>query len=714
MVKCKRTPLYKSPLFITAALAALAVLILAFAVFMRYILSGLPPVYEMEEYTPSLTTKVYDRNNELIHEFSIEKRMMVPLEEIPVDLQNAVVAMEDRNFFSHPGFSLRGIGRALLNDMVTGRAKQGAPTLTQQLSRGVFLTQEKKLIRKIREIILAIQIEHQFSKREILQLYLNQIYLGSGSYGVKAATKKYFNKELDELTTGEAALLVGLIPAPGRYNPFANPDLARQRRNLVLDVMHEQDFITDEELQAAKAEPMPVKPPQTDEEKPGRYFIEHIRRILEPKYGMDVLWKAGLNIYTTLDIKQQKMAEETMNKWLNDFDEQVAKGLGIEFDPNDTEAEAVKEITDEEETTPKDPSQEAPRLQGAFMVRDVKSGAVRVMIGGREYDQSKFNRATQAKRQPGSSFKPYVWMAALQKGYTPATLVKDLSTMFYYDGKNWKAFDENSDLYSLDLAKQSFIASKDFNVWVPQNYGGKSEGWITLRKGLEKSKNLVAVNLIDAVGIMDVIRVARKAGITANLPRVPALALGVSVLQMDEHLAALTTFANGGIHTDNYYIERVEDSNGRILEEHIPVEQAQFTPQNSYLLINMMKGVVQRGSGAYVNRLGRSIAGKTGTTQSHRDMWFVGMTPRTAAAAWMGYDDDASYENAAKFTGSTTARWWTAIMEQILKEEPNEDFAVPEGISFAYINPSTGKLATPAERNKLLEAFISGTEPQSF
>ena len=191
MVKCKRTPLYKSPLFITAALAALAVLILAFAVFMRYILSGLPPVYEMEEYTPSLTTKVYDRNNELIHEFSIEKRMMVPLEEIPVDLQNAVVAMEDRNFFSHPGFSLRGIGRALLNDMVTGRAKQGASTLTQQLSRGVFLTQEKKLIRKIREIILAIQIEHQFSKREILQLYLNQIYLGSGSYGVKAATKKY-------------------------------------------------------------------------------------------------------------------------------------------------------------------------------------------------------------------------------------------------------------------------------------------------------------------------------------------------------------------------------------------------------------------------------------------------------------------------------------------------------------------------------------------
>lgn len=696
--------------FIFSALAGLFVLIILCAVFMRYIFSGLPPVYEMEEYTPSLTTKVFDRNNTLIHEFSIEKRSMVPLEDIPVDLQNAVVAMEDRDFFKHAGFSTRGIIRALLYDLISGRAKQGASTLTQQLSRGVFLTQEKKLIRKIREIILAIQIEHQFSKPEILQLYLNEIYLGSGAYGVKSAAKKYFNKDLAELTTGEAALIVGLIPAPGRYNPFANPQLARQRRNLVLDVMHQQNYISKEELEKAKAEPLPEKQP-VPEEKPGQYFIEHIRRILEPKYGMDVLWKAGLNIYTTIDIEQQALAEKVMNKKLQEYDEQVAKGLGIEIDPNDSEAE---DAAPDEQETEQDPKADYPRLQGAFMVRDVKTGAVRVMVGGRGFDESKFNRATQAKRQPGSSFKPYVWMAALQKGYTPATLVKDLPTMFYYDGRNWRTFNENADLYSLDLAKQSFIASKDFNVWVPQNYGGRNEGWITLRKALEKSKNLVAVNLIDAVGVPQVVRVARKAGITAALPRVPALALGVSVVQMDEHLAALSTFANGGIHTDNYYIERVEDANGRILEQHIPIESAEFSPQHSYLLINMMKGVTQRGSGAYVARLGRNIAGKTGTTQSHRDMWFVGMTPRTAAAAWMGYDDDASHENGARFTGSTTARWWTEIMQEILKDEPNDDFTVPEGISFAYVNPATGKLAMPMERNKFLEAFITGTEPQSF
>lgn len=682
------------------------------AMFMRYIFSGLPPVYEMEEYTPSLTTKVFDRNNNLIHEFSIEKRSMVPLEDIPVDLQNAVVAMEDRDFFKHTGISIKGIFRALINDMATGKAKQGASTLTQQLSRGVFLTQEKKLIRKIREIILAIQIEHQFSKPEILQLYLNEIYLGSGAYGVKAAAKKYFDKELTDITTGEAAMLVGLIPAPGRYNPFANPEIARQRRDLVLDVMYQQEFLSKEELAKAKTETLPKKQPAPDK-KPGQYFIEHIRRILEPKYGMDVLWKAGLNIYTTIDIKQQEIAEEIMNKKLQEYDEQVAKGLGIEIDPNDTEADAPAKDTDEEET-PTEEKVNYPRLQGAFMVRDVKTGAVRVLVGGREFDESKFNRATQAKRQPGSSFKPYVWMAALQKGYTPATLVKDLPTMFYYDGKNWHAFDENADLYSLDLAKQTFVASKDFNVWVPQNYGGKNDGWITLRKALEKSKNLVSVNLIDAVGIANVIRVARKVGLTTPLPRVPALALGVSVVEMDEHLAGLSTFANGGIHTDNYYIDRVEDANGRILEQHIPIESAEFSPQNSYLLINMMKGVTQRGSGAYVNRLGRNIAGKTGTTQSHRDMWFVGMTPYTAAAAWMGYDDDASHEKGARFTGSTTARWWTEIMEKILKDEPNDDFPVPEGISFVYINPITGKLAMPTEHNKFSEAFLTGTEPQSF
>lgn len=705
------TKFLTSKFFLCCVLAALFVCIIGGAVFMRYIFSGIPPVYEMEEYTPSLTSKVFDRNGKLMHEFSIEKRSMVPLEEIPVDLQNGVVAMEDRDFFSHAGFSVRGILRALMHDVLTGRAKQGGSTLTQQLSRGVFLTQQKKIIRKIREIVLAVQIEHRFSKPEILQLYLNEIYLGSGAYGVKAAAKRYFNKDLSELTTGEAALLVGLIPSPGNYNPFANPQRAKARRNLVLQVMHDQGYINKEDLDKAKEEPLPEKEPAAEGDKPGLYFIEHIRRILEPKYGTETLWKGGLNIYTTLDIDQQALAEEIMNKKLLELDAVIAKGLGIEIDPDDPEAEA--QTPQDENAEEAAPRLDYPRLQGAFMVRDVKTGAVRVMIGGRSFSESKFNRATQARRQPGSSFKPYVWMAALQQGYTPATLVKDLPTMFYFDGRNWHTFDENADLYSLDLAAQSFIGSKAFNVWVPQNYGGRNDGWITLRRALEKSKNLVAVNLIDAIGPRKVISVARAAGLTAALPNVPALGLGVAVVNMDEHLAALTTFGNGGIHTANYYIEKVEDNNGRLLEEHIGQEREAFTPQDSYLLINMMKGVVQRGSGAAANRLKRPIAGKTGTTQSHRDMWFVGMTPHTAAAAWMGYDDDTSQEKY-HWTGSTTARWWTEIMEQILKDEPDDDFAVPEGISFSYVNPNTGKLATPTDPNKFLEAFKKGTAPTSF
>lgn len=699
-----------SKAFIYILLAVILAGIIITAAFMRHIVKGLPRVYELEEYTPSLTSKVYDKNNNLIYEFSIEKRQMIPLEEIPVDLQNAVIAMEDRSFFKHPGVSIRGTLRALVHDIFTGRAKQGGSTLTQQLSRGVFLTKEKKIIRKIREIILALQIENRFSKQEILQLYLNQIYLGEGAYGVKSAAKRYFDKEMEDLTLGESAMIVGFIPAPGRYNPYASPVVAKERRDLVLRVMYDQGFITREDLEEAKAEPMPEHRPLV-KSKTGLYFIEHVRKLLTAKYGEKAVWTEGLNIYTTIDIEKQAVAEEIIDKHLHDLDLKIVQGLGIEIPEFSENAEG-----EAEELTPVDPLEglEYPKLQGAFIVRDVKSGAVRVMVGGRDYNESRFNRATQAKRQPGSSFKPYVWMAALQKGYTPATIVKDLQTVFYNDGRNWRTFNEDEDLYSLSLATQSFVGGKDFDMWVPQNMGGRAVGDSTLRSALERSRNLVAVNLIDAIGIGSVVRVARAAGVKGYLPPVPALSLGVSVITMEDHLAGLTTFANGGVRTDNYYIERVEDKNGRILEQHVEDEVAAFSPQDSYLLINMMKGVVQRGTGGAARRLGRPIAAKTGTSQMHRDMWFYGTTPKTAAIAWMGYDDD-TYQQEGKWTGGgTTALWWTDIMEKILEDEQPSDFHVPDGISFVFINPDTGKLATPAERNKFLESFKKGTEPKSF
>lgn len=702
----------KSKFFIFTFVITAVLCIFAAAAFTYYVLTGIPPVYELEEYSPSLTTKVFDKNNNLIYEFSVEKRQLVPLDEIPVDIQNAVISMEDRNFFNHAGFSLKGIVRALVNDIVLGKAAQGGSTVTQQLSRGVFLTKEKKLIRKIREIFLSVQIEYAFSKQEILQMYLNEIYFGEGAYGVKAAAKKYFNKDLEDLTLGESAMLVGVIPLPSRYNPFAHQESAKKRRALVLNSMKEMGFITDKEAKAANAEPLPEKRPADD--KPGLYFIEYIRRILEPKYGLETFWKGGLNIYTTIDIEKQAAAEKIMNERLHDYDVRLAKDLGIEVVDENIASEEVGDEQDTSNKEEKQPKEDYPQLQGAFYARDVKTGAIRIMIGGRDYEQSRFNRATQAKRQPGSSFKPYVWMAALEKGYTPSSLIRDLDMVFYFDGKQWRIFDEAKDQYSLQLAAQPFMYSKDFDVWAPKNFSGNSSGFSTLRRALELSKNLVAVNLIDAVGVKNTIDVARRAGLKSPLPKAPALALGVAVVSLNEHVSALSTFANNGIYVEEYAIERVEDQNGRVLEQHIPNEKEAFSPQDSYILINMMKGVVQRGTGGAARALNRPIAGKTGTSQNHRDTWFIGMTPNIAAGAWMGYDDDTAQESGKWTGGGTVAPWWTAIMQEVLKDEPVTDFTVPDGISFAFINSETGKLALPGDRNKFLEAFKKGTEPSSF
>ena len=701
----------KSKLFIFSFLALALFFILASACAVYVILSGMPPVYELEEYTPSLTSKLFDKNGKLIYEFSVEKRQMVPLEDIPVDIQNAVISMEDRNFFNHAGFSTKAIVRALINDVILGKAAQGGSTLTQQLSRGVFLTKEKKIIRKIREIFLSVQIEALFSKQEILKLYLNEIYLGEGAYGVKAAAKKYFDKDLSELTLGESALLVGIIPLPSRYNPFASPEMAKTRRALVLNSMVETGFITPEEAAKAKEEPLPKRSLTAD--KPGLYFIEYVRRILEPKYGVETFWKGGLNIYSTIDIDKQQKAEEIMNAKLHEYDLKIAQNLGIEVVEDDTPTEESLE-DDDASTQEQKEQQEYPQLQGAFYARDVKTGAIRVMIGGRNYEESRFNRATQAKRQPGSSFKPFVWMAALEKGYTPSSLIKDLEMVFYYDGKNWRVFDEAKDQYSLQLAAQPFMLSKDFDVWAPKNFSGRSSGFTTLRRALELSKNLAAINLIDAVGIDKTINVARRAGIVSALPKAPALALGVSVVTLEELTNAMSTFANGGIRTPSYAIDRVEDQYGRILEEHIPYEKEAFSPQNAFLLINMMKGVVQRGTGGSARILNRPVAAKTGTSQSHRDTWFIAMTPQLASGAWMGYDDDTAQETGKWTGGGAVAPWSSAILAEILKDEPVSDFAVPEGISFNFVNPETGKLATAADKNKILEAFKKGTEPLSF
>ncbi|NLO91768.1 MAG: penicillin-binding protein 1A [Elusimicrobia bacterium] len=684
---------------LAAALALfMAAGLLIAGIFLRGLLQDLPSIYDLEGYTPALSTKVYDVHGDVIAEFSVEKRALLPLNKIPVDMQNAVIAMEDNKFFHHWGISPRGIARALLRDIMHQRAAQGASTITQQLAKLIFLKPEKTISRKVREIFMALQIEKNFSKQEILQMYLNQIYFGTGAHGVQAAAKIYFGKEVQDLTLGDCALLTGLIPLPERYSPFRNPDIARQRKALVLMRMLQEGYITPTEREKALAEPLPTeKSFSSVSEAP--YFVEYIRQQLEPRYGFNMLWRGGMKIYTTLDLPSQKIAEAVMEKNLQQLDDEVAK----EHSKRLAEASEDTEIS----TAPL-------QLQGAFMAMDVKTGAVSVMIGGRDYKETKFNRVTQAKRQPGSAFKPFVWMSALMNGYTPASQVEDIPMAFYYDGRDWRLFEGATDQYSIDLATQPFVGNKDFKIWVPQNYTGRYAGKTTMREALEKSRNLASIWLVDKVGPTVVTETARRAGIKSPLQPVLSLGLGTSAVPLLEMVNGFATFANNGIRVEPYAVTRVVDARGKVLEEHIPSEVEAFSPQYSYLMVNMMKGVVERGTGANARRLGRPIAGKTGTSQDHRDMWFIGMTPDIAAGAWMGYDDFSTIESKDWTGGGTVVPWWTQIMEELFKNQPVRDFPVPEGITLVMTDPATGLLALPNSKRKLMEAFLKGTEPKSF
>lgn len=664
--------------------------LLFLSIFSYFFLRDLPSINSLDEYTPSLTTYLYDINGEIITEFSVERRTPIELEKIPKDLINALIAMEDTDFYSHWGISLKGISRAFFNILVHRKIKGGGSTLTQQLSKLIFLKPEKTISRKIKEMIIAFQIEHNFSKEEILQMYFNQIYFGVGSYGVSTASRVYFGKRVEDLTLSESALLIGIIPAPERYSPFNNPEVAKLRRNLVLQRMYEEGFITKEELEKAKKDPLPEKKSILY---PSRapYFSEFIRQQLEPKYGVETFWKGGLKIYSSLDLNMQIKAEEIFEKSLSEFEQK---------NPLKTD--------DEEQTS-------TTTLQGAFLLIESRTGAIKVMIGGRNYQQSQFNRAVQAKRQPGSTFKPFVWYAALQNGFTPQTRVYDRPMVFFSDSKmQWHLIEDATDQLTINEMLEPFAGNPEFKIWTPANFDGKYLGEISLRMALEKSRNLSSVYLINLVGVNSVIDIAKKCGIKSKLEPVPSIALGTSLVSLMEMVYAFNTFTNEGIYTEPIYVLRVTDKNGKILEENFPKEVEVLNPQLTYLLLNMMKGVVQRGTAKVVSEIKKPIAGKTGTSQESKDMWFIGMTPDLTAGGWMGYDDFSKIPSSDWTGGTTVAKWWTNIMKEVLKNYPAKDFVVPDGVVFVRVDDETGKLAGPKCKDKILEAFISGTEPKEF
>lgn len=567
---------------------------------------------------PDASSQIYDANGKLIATIhATEHRLPVPLSKVPLNLQNAFIAAEDARFYQHIGVDPRGIMRALWANITNHGVAEGGSTITQQLAKNTLLTQEQTLKRKIQEAFLALQIERHYSKQEILEMYLNQIYFGQGAYGVQAAAQVYFGKNVEDLNLSEAAMLAGIPKSPNYYSPLNNLQAAKERQAVVLDQMVKYGYITPAQAEAARNTPLKLvhKQPRNDTFAP--YFVEYVTQLLVDKYGADAVYKDGLQVYTTLDSDMQKAAEQAMT------DLPVYR----------TDANGLKQP------------------QGALVAINPHTGDIKAMVGGRGNDQ--FNRAVMAVRQPGSAFKPFVYLAALENGMTPATVIDD--------------------------------SPVSFGSWSPGNYDGRFHGSVTLRQALEESLNVVAVKLASQVGIDRALYFAQQMGISTlvldgntndrNLAAaLGGLTRGTTPLDM---ASAYGVIATGGVRAVPHAIVKVLDRNGRVLEQNTSQEKAVLDEKTAYILTDMMRGVIERGTGAAAN-IGRPAAGKTGTTSDYKDAWFVGFTPDLVAAVWMGYDNDGYLPGITG--GGIPAVIWREFMVRAVQHIPARDFPRPAGV----------------------------------
>jgi len=618
---------------------------------------GLPALERLEEYRPNVVTRILDRNGDVYHELYREKRFWVEYDTIPQHLKDAIVAVEDDQFFAHKGVRLSSILRALLTDIRQMSMAQGGSTITQQLAKVLFLTPEKKISRKIREALLAIELEKRYTKEEILELYCNQIFLGSGSYGVEAASRIYFGKSIQELTLAESAMLAGLPKAPNRYSPFKNPEAALRRRNIVLRRMLEEGKITEEEELAAEGALLRLAENGGGAQLAGHY-VELVRVQLLKNFGSASLYQDGLQVTTTLDMRMQAAAEKAVAEGLAVINEQEKKA-GVRHD--------------------------GALAQAGLVAIEVSSGDVLAMVGGADFNTSEFNHATQALRQPGSAFKPFIYLAALEKGYHPASVVVD--------------------------SPVSFPRTDSPGFWKPRNYSNKFYGPVTLRKALENSLNVSTVKLLHDIGEGPVINVARRLGVEAPLPADLSLALGSAEMTLMELTAAYATLANKGLYTSPSIIKSVVDSEGAILDTAPPRVTEAVRPEVAYVLSNMLKGVVENGTGQRAQIPGRHIAGKTGTTNDNRDAWFIGYTADIAVGVWVGFDDNRSL-SSRQTGGRAAAPIWAAFMKEALRGIPSRDFPPPVAVVARLIDRETGLLANQWCQDSVTELFVAGMEPK--
>src|SRR5881296_1482555 len=613
---------------------------------------SLPSVTALETLQPIQGTKIYDDNDEPMTELHVERRILVPLAQIPQSLRDAILATEDRRFYSHWGIDPIGVARAVIQNYRRGRLVEGGSTITQQLTKVLFLTPDKSLERKLKEAVLALELERRYSKDRILEMYLNQVYFGYGSYGVEAAARTYFGKSVSELTVRESALLAGLPRAPTNYSPFERPEAAKRRREVVLRRMVDFGTIKDEEAKRLAKTDLGLIPPER-RRTTGQYFIDYVQQTLEAKYGPDLVLKGGLNVYTTLNPTMQLTAEQSLREGLKALQGRTGSPQGR---PGETP-------------------------EGAVVTVEPQTGYVKAMVGGSDFFRSEFNRAVQAKRQPGSAFKPFIYIAALEAGFTPASQIED--------------------------SPVSFAVGKNGQVWKPENYDRKFRGATTLQQAIEESVNVVTVKLQERIGLAKTIQVARRLGITSPLDVNLSLALGTSDVSLLEITSAYGTLANQGVWMPPVTIRYVTDAQGKLLEEHVPEGREALAPETAYVITQMLRGVVERGTGQAAKGLGRPVAAKTGTTNDYSNAWFVGFTPRLATGVWVGYDRPRSLGKDE--TGSRVAvPIWVTYMAKILVDSPKEDFPVPDRVVTLLVDEDPS-----GECVQLVPmAFIKGTEPQ--
>ncbi|MDR3765401.1 MAG: PBP1A family penicillin-binding protein [Acidobacteriota bacterium] len=673
--------------------------------------TDLPQVTDLERYRPSSITELYDQNGAVIGSFALQRRVIARYEDYPKVLRDAIISTEDKDFEKHLGIDPWRILGAAYRDLASGSRAQGASTLTMQLSRNLFLTADRKFGRKIQEIMLSIQIERRFTKEQIFTLYANQIFLGHGVYGFEAGSEFYFSKPAKDLTIEEAALLAGLPKAPSSYSPINNPEKALHRRNLVINNMMEDGRITAAQAQEAKSKPI-VLHLQQDPNNVAPYFVEETRRLLEKKFGTDEVHEGGLRVYTTLDSGLQKVATralldglaayERRHGWKGHVPNVIAAGedfttyehgdwlhkpeVGSYFHALVTKAgknEAEIKIgkytatihpADMIWTQYKTPGEilatgdivyvrvtavdgehhlqvaleQDSGAQGALVAIDNNTGEIRAMVGGRDFDESKFNRATQALRQTGSSFKPYVYSAAVEAGAMPDDTIVDAPISF--PGAN--------------------------GVWAPHNYDNKYEGTISLRHALADSRNIPAIKLAQRVGIKTVIEYVHKFGITSEIQPYLPVALGSAEVTLLEHTAAYSTFPNDGVRLSPHYIRKVTDYDGHAMEQNIADVRDVISEHSARVMVELLRGVVLHGTGYAASKLNHPLGGKTGTTNDFTDAWFMGFSPSITCGVWVGYDEKKTL--GAKETGAQAALpIWIEFMKAAIAAKPDEQFPEP-------------------------------------